>query len=236
MFEIARDDERITGGAITGSRSVGAEDRWSDVDTAFGFVADADPDAILRDWTEQLERELDIVHRFDLRRGQTIYRVFLLSSSLELDISLAPEPEFGARGPNFELVFGTSVAGLRPTPPDVDGLIGWGWIYVLNSRAAIERERPWQAAHYIACVRDHALARASVREDLPSAHARGVDRLDADVTSPWEETLVRSLDANELRRALSVAAREFLHEVGEARPTIAERLREPLSLDEARRS
>jgi hypothetical protein len=236
VFEIARADDRISGGAITGSRSVGAEDRWSDVDTAFGFVAGTAPEAILRDWTEELERELDIVHQFDLRRAQTIYRVFLLASSLELDISLTPEPEFGARGPNFERVFGTSAEHLHPSPPDVDGLIGWGWIYVLNSRAAIERDRPWQAAHYIACVRDQALALASARHDLPAAYARGVDRLDATVTAPWEETLVRSLDPNELRRALSVAAREFVREVGEARPALAERLREPLSLDEARRS
>jgi hypothetical protein len=236
VFEIARADGRITGAAVTGSRSVGAEDRWSDVDTAFGFAADADPEAILRDWTHQLEREVDVVHRFDLGRAPTTYRVFLLSNGLELDISLTPEPEFGARGPNFRLVFGTSVEGLHASPPDIDGLIGWGWIYVLNSRAAIERGKPWQAAHYIACVRDHGLALASARRGLPAAYARGVDRLGSEVTTGWEATLVKSLEPSELHRALAVAAREFLREVGEARPELAARLREPLSLDEARRS
>ena len=36
--------------------------------------------------------------------------------------------------------------------PDVDALIGWGWIYVLNARAAIERGRPWQAERWISAV------------------------------------------------------------------------------------
>ncbi len=37
----ARDDPRISGAAITGSGSIGALDRWSDVDLAFG-VRDGD--------------------------------------------------------------------------------------------------------------------------------------------------------------------------------------------------
>ena len=233
VFEIARADERISGGAVTGSGSVGAEDRWSDVDTTFGVKAGVAPEAILRDWSEVLEREFDIVHRFDLRRAPTIYRVYLLSSSLELDISLTPASEFGARGPNFRLVFGESADHLHPTATDLDALIGWGWIFVLNSRAAIDRGKPWQAAHYIASVRDYALSLACVRHGLPATYARGVDRLGRDVTMRWEPTLVQSLDPAELRRALAVAAQEFLREVREARPALAERLQKPLSLDGA---
>ena len=33
----ARADERITGAALTGSASRGAEDRWSDIDLALGW-------------------------------------------------------------------------------------------------------------------------------------------------------------------------------------------------------
>src|SRR5205809_5356018 len=95
VFSIARADDRITGGAVTGSRAVGAEDRWSDVDTAFGIAAGVAPEAILREWTVLYEEELDIVHCFDLRHGSTLYRVFLLSNSLEVDVSLTPATEFG---------------------------------------------------------------------------------------------------------------------------------------------
>jgi hypothetical protein len=224
VFAIARADERVTGGAVTGSRSVGAEDRWSDVDTAFGVAAGVALDDVLSDWTEALERELDIVHHFDLRHGPTLYRVFLLSSALEVDISLTPASEFGARAATFDLVFGASTEQPQTAAPDVDSLIGFGWIYVLNARAGIERGRPWQAAHWIEAIRDQALALACVRHGLPAAHARGVDRLDPRITTKWEQTLVRSLEPDELRRALAVAAREFVQEVRETRPTLAERL------------
>jgi hypothetical protein len=230
VFAVARSDARITGGAVTGSRSLGAEDRWSDVDTAFGVAAGIDPEAVLRDWTELFERELEVVHRFDLRRGATLYRVFLLSSALEVDVSLTPEPDFGPRGPAFRLLFGEGTDQPH-AEPDLDELIGWGWIYVLNARAAIERGRPWQAEHWIAATRDQALSLACLRHGLPEAHARGVDRLEAEVTDPWKETLVRSLDPEELRRALTVATAEFLREVAESNGALAERLRVPLSLD-----
>jgi hypothetical protein len=230
VFEVARADERITGGAITGSHSAGTEDRWSDVDTAFGVVDGVDPETVHRDWTDVFEREWEVVHRFDLRRGGTVYRVFLLSNALEVDVSLTPAGEFAKRGPNFRLVFGTSDEK-PPTTPDPDELIGWGWIYVLNARAAIDRGKLWQAAYFIAATRDYALSLASLRAGLPASYARGVDKLPAEVTDRWRETLVRSVDPPELRRALTVAAAEFLREVGEGNPELAERMREPLSLD-----
>lgn len=39
LLATARTDDRISAGAITGSVSVGREDRWSDIDLAFS-VAD----------------------------------------------------------------------------------------------------------------------------------------------------------------------------------------------------
>src|SRR6266513_1218401 len=98
VFELAREDERITGGALTGSGSTGAEDAWSDIDTAFGFSEGADREEIMHDWTDALERELDIAHVFDLPHGPTLYRVLLLSNGLEVDYSLTPAAEFGSRG------------------------------------------------------------------------------------------------------------------------------------------
>jgi len=231
VFAVARADERITGGAVTGSRSIGAEDRWSDIDTAFGVAAGVDPETILAEWTEAFERELDIAHFFDLHHGTTLYRVFLLSNALEIDISLTPASEFGARSRTFELVFGESAQLTQARQPDIDEMIGYGWIYVLNGRAAIERGRVWQAEYWISAIRDQGLALACLRRQLPSAHARGIDRLGTHTTGPWTQTFVRSLDQGELRRALATAAGLFLHEVAESRPALAARLRAPLSLD-----
>lgn len=231
IFSVARADERITGGALTGSRSVGAEDPWSDVDTAFGVSEGSAPDAVLKDWTDLFEKEFDVVHYFDLRHGPTLYRVLLLANSLEVDISLTPATEFGARGPTFQLEFGRSEE-LPPTEaPNINDPIGWGWVYVLTARASVERGRLWQAEHWVDSTRDQGLALACVRHGLPAVYARGVDRLDPEVTARWEETLVRSIEPDELRRALSAVAREFVREVGEVRPALAGRLHATFSLD-----
>src|ERR671933_2855178 len=88
VLELARDDERITGGAITGSVTVGAEDRWSDIDTAFGFADGVEPVTVLDEWTAVLEREFSLLHHFDLRHGPTLYRVSLFPSTLQLDVSM----------------------------------------------------------------------------------------------------------------------------------------------------
>jgi hypothetical protein len=51
------------------------------------------------------------------------------------------------------------------------------------------------------------------------------------VTTPYEGTLVRSLDPGELRRALASAVELFLREVGETDAELAGRLRPQLTFD-----
>ena len=46
LIQAARDDERSTGGALTGSAARDAEDRWSDIDLAFGLGSGADRDQV----------------------------------------------------------------------------------------------------------------------------------------------------------------------------------------------
>jgi hypothetical protein len=230
VFEIARADDRITGGAVTGSRAVGREDRWSDVDTAFGFRPGTSAEAILDDWTEELDREFDVVHRFDLTRGASRYRVFLLANGLELDVSLTEAGEFGAHGPTFQLVFGD--AHDRQTAAESpDQLIGWGWIFALYTRAAIARGSLWQAEYTINGIRDNGLALACLRFGLPTDHRRGVDRLPSEATEPWEEGRVHSLKPIELRRALSAASASFVEEVAHVDARLAADLRGLLPID-----
>jgi hypothetical protein len=228
VFELARADGRVSGGALTGSAVVGAEDRWSDVDTSFGIVEGADPEAVLADWTRELENDPGVVHWWDLSRGPTIYRVLLMPGGLELNIAVTPATEFGARGPRFRLLFGESVEHPPAPPPEVEETIGFGWLYVLTARTAIERGKRWQAAHFIGALRDQALALACVRFGEPPEYARGVDRLPPEVLAPYAEALARSVELEELRRALAAATDLFLKEVSAAAPELAERLREPL--------
>jgi hypothetical protein len=228
VFELARADPRASGGALTGSAVAGTEDRWSDVDTSFGIADGADAEAVLAEWTEQLDRDFGVVHHWDLRAAPTIYRVLLMPGGLELNIAVTPAAEFGARGPKFRLLFGESVEHPPEPPPSVGEMIGFGWLYVLSARTAIERGKVWQAVHMVSALRDQTLALACVRLDEPPAYARGVDRLPPELLAPYEQALTRALDPAELRRTLAVATELFLGEVAAVEPELGERLREPL--------
>jgi hypothetical protein len=224
VLSLAREDPRVSGGALTGSSSVGAEDEWSDVDTSFGVVDGIEPLEVLDEWTRTLEPELEFVHHWDLRHGPTIYRVYLLSSSLELDIAVTPAAEFAPRGPKFRLVFGESGEARDPAPPAVEETIGLGWLSALVARMAIERGKPWQAVLFVNLLRDQALGLACIRHGEPPEYGRGVDRLSRELTEPYAQTLARSLETCELRRALAAATTLLVREVGEVNEELAERL------------
>jgi len=232
VLALARSDARISGGAITGSAAVAAEDRWSDIDLSFGVIDDVELEAVLADWTELLAGELGVLHHWDLRSGSTIYRVFLLPGGLELDVAVTPADQFGARGPKFQLLFGQGIERGAAVPPSVDELIGLGWLSALDARIAIERGKPWAAEYWISSLRDQALALACLRRGEPSAYARGIDRLPREEVAPYGEALVRSPDPDELRRALARASELFISEVIAVDTELARRLRAPLA-DEA---
>ena len=213
ILELAQADARVTAGALTGSAALGAADAWSDIDLAFG-IADGSPIvAVLADWTAVFRGEWGVLHHWDLRSESSIYRVFLLPSGLEVDVAVTPQADFGARGPQFRPLFG-STRQLEPAPaPDAQYLVGLGWHHVLHARSSIERCKPWRAAYWISAIRDNALTLACLRLGADAFYARGVDGLPAAVTAPFAATFVRSLDVAELRRALSVATACFLREL-----------------------
>jgi len=88
LFELASRDPRIPAAAHTGSYAVDASDEFSDIDLAFAITGDLA--AALTGWTELLNRDFVAVHHWDLPVGATVYRVFLLSDGLELDIARPP--------------------------------------------------------------------------------------------------------------------------------------------------
>jgi hypothetical protein len=232
LLRLAGADERVVAGAVVGSLAVGGGDRFSDLDLTFAVAGDASVADVLGDWTRTLVDEREAVHLVDLERGPTIYRVFLLPSTLQFDLSLTPAAEFRPAGPRFRLLFGETAAGDEawPEPPSEADLFGWGVIYALHARACSERGRVWQAEHDVGAVRDHALSLACRREGLPAVQARGYDDLPADLLARYADTHVASLDADELRRALAASVRALLRE-GEASglphaETVARRLAE----------
>lgn len=214
LVSVARADGRIVGAAVTGSGALGAEDRWSDIDLAFGVAAEADVGRLMADWTDLMHREHGAVDHLDVTSGATVFRVFLLASTLQVDIAFAPAAEFGAVAPTFRLLFGTAMQRAPRAEPDAARLIGMGWLHALHARSCIARGRPWQAEYMISGVRDHVLALACVRHGLPATEGRGMDSLPSEVTDAIAGALVRSLDADELARAFRVATEALLVEIG----------------------
>ncbi|MFD4863517.1 hypothetical protein [Streptomyces atratus] len=94
---------------------------------------------------------------------------------------------------------------------------------------SIERHRWWQAEHWISAVRDHVLALACLRLGHPASYAKGSHLLPQELTASLEKTLVRSMDEEELRRALEAATISLVAELAHTDPDLAARLRPMLT-------
>jgi predicted nucleotidyltransferase len=228
LVAAARADARVAGAALTGSAAAGAEDRWSDIDLALGLAPDADQPGVLADWTDRMYREYAAVHHTDVWSRSTVYRVFLLQSTLQVDIAFAPAEEFGALGPTFQLLFGETAEQPQWSAPAAVDVVGMAWLYALHARSSIARGRVWQAEYMISGVRDHVLTLMCLRYGVPPSQGRGLHLLPSDGASAVEATLVRSLDAAELRRAFRASVDVLLLEVEYVDAELAVRLARPL--------
>jgi len=228
LVSAAQVDVRISAAALVGSSALGHEDRWSDIDLALCFTSDADRTEALADWTDRMYEEHAAIHHVDVRRGETVYRVFLLSNTLQVDVSFSAQAEFGAIGPGFRLLFGTAARPLTPAAPTAVELVGMGWLYALHARSSIARGRVWQAEYMISATRDEVLALACRRHGLPAVEGRGMDSLPPEASVAVAPTLVRSLDIPELKRAFAATIAALLAETERIDPGLAARLTGPL--------
>ena len=215
VLEVANSDPRIVAGAVVGSLAGDGADRWSDLDLTFAVTDGVPIRDVLDDWTRILVDEFDAVHLFDLPAGASIYRVFLLPGCLQFDLSFTPASEFGANGPKFKLLFGMAVKKPFVRPPLAQELFGYAVHHALRARFCIERGRYWHAEYWTSGVRDYALSLACRRRDLPAHHGRGFDDLPSSVLEYFQDALVRSLDRDELLRALGCAIACLLREADE---------------------
>jgi hypothetical protein len=221
IIDMAKADRRVVAGAMIGSLAAGTGDRWSDLDLGFGLAEGVSAADVFADWTPRLERDRDAVHLFDLPSLSSVYRVLLFPGNLQVDLSLTPASDFGARGPKFRLLFGSALerAPGWEAPPSAQHFFGLGAHHAVRARFCIERGRFWQAEYWISAVRDQALALACRRRGLNPWYGRGFDDLPADVLD--EQTLVRSVEKAELLRALARAIDSLLREADEAREVAA---------------
>lgn len=228
LITAAHTDDRVGAAAVFGSTAAGTEDRWSDIDLGLELVPKADRGSVMDEWTSDMYTQHGAVHHFDVPSKGALYRVFLLSSTLQIDISFWPAGTLRSSGPRFRLLFG-SVADTPPAPPpDANELIGLGWLYALHGRSSIERGRAWQAEYMISAARDYVLALACLRHSLPSSEGRGMDDLPVELTASLTDALVSSTDGRILRHALAATAEALLVEINHFDPQLAARLASPL--------
>lgn len=228
LLDYAANDQRISGGAVTGSGAAANEDQWSDIDLAFGVRDGAELPKILSDWTEYMYEQHRVLHHMDLRAGAWIYRVFLLPSTLQVDLAFVPAEEFQALAPTFRLVFGQAKEPRSLPPPSTTDIIAFGWLYALHARSSIARRKLWQAEYMISAMRDNALALACIRHGLPAVYGRGIDLLPNEAAAKFEESLIRQLDTAELSRAFRLVTHGLLSEIRNIDEQLAERLGEVL--------
>lgn len=212
VLALAAADRRVVAGAVVGSLAVDEGDRWSDLDLAFG-VADGTPLAeVLEPWTAVVSNDLGGTHLFDLPHGPSLYRVFLLPGCLQFDLSFTPAAEFGAIGPHFRLLFGRAIERPAPELQPAGDVVGYAAHHAVRALICIERGRYWQAEYWISALRNNALSLACRARGLPSVYAKGVDRLPPDIRNAAAGAFVRTLDRDDLSRALHVAIDALLRE------------------------
>jgi hypothetical protein len=94
--------------------------------------------------------------------------------------------------------------------------IGIGWLCAQQARACLGRGRLWQAERVIAQLRDQALALACLRHGLPARYGSAIDSLPSGLLTAFEDTLVRSIEADEARRAYASAVARLCAEAQQA--------------------
>ena len=215
----AEADPRIVAAAVIGSLAAGGGDRWSDLDFTFGVAESASLAEVMDDWTRDLAEAFDAGPLLDLARGDLIYRVFLLADWVQVDLSFAPGT-IRQTGPRFKLLFGAYEAELASSPSARD-LFGWAVVFARAAMVGVAREQWWHAEYCISCVRNHALTLACLHRDFPTAYGKGFDQLPADVRESAAPALVRSLNREELLRALAAAVAVLLREGDDGEETFA---------------
>ncbi len=226
----AKADARIGGAAHLGSAAVESTDRWSDIDLALCLIPSVDFDQVLLDWTTRLYRDYAAVAHHDLRRGDILYRVFLLNNTLQLDLSFWPFTQFRAIGPTFSLIFGAAGEPIPAPAPDADDLIGMAWLYALHVRSSLVRSRLLQAEHMLSGMRDNVLSLICKRHGVAPMQGRGLDDLLDEQRVVAAECLARSLEPAELTRAFRVTMDVLLEEVRRTDPGLASKLEPSLRL------
>jgi len=231
LIEFARSDgsgSGIDAAVIVGSFARGEEDQWSDIDLALRVTAGSEPAGVADRWSAQLNKLSPVADEFDMQAGAGLYRVFLLHSGLQVDLSFWPAGGFASTGQAFELIFGTVDPVLKPPPPDGSADIAYAWLHALHVRSALGRGRVWQALEMLDGMRTHVIALICRRHGLEPYQGRGVDKLPAEILGQISSTRPAAPSRELIEAAFAALTATLLTETSHIDADRAERLAPPL--------
>ena len=228
LVAAARRDPNLCGAAHTGSGAASRLDRWSDIDLALCLDPQASPEQVIADWTDGLYRNHGAVAHVDMMRGATLFRVFLLGNTLQVDVAFWRTEDFAAIGPNFALVFGEAREPRHPPAPNPMALAGMAWLYGLHVRSSLARGRTLQAEYMLSGMRTHVGELACLRCGVTPHQGRGLDDLPLLERERAAACIPRSLDVSELKRAFQHTMQGLLQELEHVDHAMAARLSGPL--------
>jgi predicted nucleotidyltransferase len=229
------DDSRVEAVVVVGSLA-GQADRWSDIDLEVLVADDEELAPVTTDWVRHLYELLPVIHHFETAFGETLVRGFLLENLLELDLAFERAGQFSIWGP-ARVVFDRSGSVAKasnapvqgdPHSADRAGEAGFAWHDVLHACIAVRRGRPWQGLWYLERVRNRTLKLAQERRGFYADFFDYVDDLPVEELTPFEDSLVVSLDPESLLGAIEVATRAFLAELRHDESALTDRLEGPL--------
>jgi len=240
LVAAARNDFNLCGAAHTGSAASSGLDRWSDIDLALCLKPEASHEQVIAEWTDRLYHHGAVAH-VDVMRGTTLFRVFLLKSTLQVDVAFWRAEDFGAIGPNFRLIFmraGAEAKPPRPAPqPDPRALIGMAWLYALHVRSSLARGRVLQSDYMLSGMRNHVFELACLRCGVIANQGRGLDDLPALERKAAAKCILGSLEPSELKRAfrdtMDMLLREIRHVDGELEARLSRTLNDIVEKDAA---
>lgn len=213
LVSAAQNDPNVGGAAHTGSAASSRLDRWSDIDLALCLEPGASYDQVVSGWTDRMYQQHGAVAHVDVMRGATLFRVFLLKNTMQVDIAFWSAEEFGAIGPTFQLIFGEAKPPRTAPPSNPQALIGMAWLYALHVRSSLERGRLLQTEYMLSGMRNHVFELACLRCGVVAHQGRGLDDLPCAEQDAVATCLPSSLEPSALRRAFQYTMEALVREI-----------------------
>lgn len=229
LVAAAQSDPNLSGAAHTGSAASSRLDRWSDIDLALCLKPAVSHPQVVAEWTDRLYRRYEAVAHVDVMRGSTLFRVFLLKNTLQVDVAFWPAQDFAAIGPNFKLIFGETKPQQPAPQPNSQALIGMAWLYALHVRSSLARGRLLQAEYMLSGMRNHVFELTCLRCGTIASQGRGLDDLPASEQKTLAMCIPQSLDSSELKRAFQASMQVLQREIGRIDDDLMTRLSETLN-------